>query len=236
MKRVINNMGRGCVKMLAPLALAAIATAAEYAVLDTGFVIRADRHELAGDIVRLYVDGGVIEIPATSVAGFEPEEAAPAADDTQTTERESPVPTAPPDPKALIEAAARKYGLPPELLHSVAAVESGYDPKAVSPKGAVGVMQLMPATAERLEADPADPAQNVDAGARHLRGLLERYDYGLYRALAAYNAGEGAVDRYGWIPPYPETQRYVARVAERYLKLSRRAGAESCLQRRAETR
>lgn len=228
-------MGHGCVKMLALLAMAAAAPAAEYAVLDTGFVIRADRHELDGDIVRLYADGGVIEMSAGSVVGFEPEAATAVADTTQATERESPAPTAPPDPKALVEAAARKYGLPPELLHSVAVVESGYDPKAVSPKGAIGVMQLMPATAARLEADPADAAQNVDAGARHLRRLLERYDYGLYRALAAYNAGEGAVDRYGWIPPYPETQRYVARVAERYLNLSRRAGAES-LQRRAVTR
>jgi soluble lytic murein transglycosylase-like protein len=219
------------VKALALLALAWVAPAAEYAVLETGFLIRADRHEVDGGTVRLFTEGGAIEIPARSVVAFEAEAPAPELENSPAGERQGPVPAAPPDPRALVEAAARKYGLPPELLHSVAAAESGYDPKAVSRKGAIGVMQLMPATAERLKADPADLAQNVDAGARYLRSLLERYDYGLYRALAAYNAGEGAVDRYGWIPPYPETQRYVQRVAQRYLELSRRA-----LQGRGQTR
>ena len=83
-------------------------------------------------------------------------------------------------------------------------------------------MQLMPDTAAGLQADPADPEQNVDAGARHLRDLLIKYDGGVYRALAAYNAGAGAVERYDGIPPYRETQLYVQKVLERYEKLNRR--------------
>ncbi len=217
------------------LGLAAVATAAEYAVLQNGFVNRADRHEIKGELLRLYTSGGTIEIPARSVLRFEAGEPAPGPASHPAAPPEASPTQAPADPKELVEQAARKYGLPPALLHSVAAVESAYDPKAVSPKGAIGLMQLMPATAERLKADPADPAQNVDAAARHLRRLLERYDYGLYRALAAYNAGEGAVDRYGWIPPYPETERYVARVAERFLKLAG-GTAQGPLQRGGQTR
>jgi len=207
------------VKALIWLSMAGAALAGEYAVLDTGFHLRADRIERDGEIVRLHVGGGLIEIPAQSVVRLEKEEAvkAPAAAPAS-----GPTPPAPPTPRELIEKAARRHGLPVELLDSIAAVESGYNPNAVSPKGAIGLMQLMPATAARLKADPADPAQNVDAAARHLRELLERYDYGLYRALAAYNAGAGAVDRHGWVPPYRETQLYVQRVAERFERLRRR--------------
>jgi soluble lytic murein transglycosylase-like protein len=93
------------------------------------------------------------------------------------------------------------------------AAESGFAPNAVSPKGAVGLMQLMPATAQILGADPRDPAQNVDAGARYLRDLLVKYNGGLWHALAAYNAGPGAVDKYGAIPPYRETIEYINRIA-----------------------
>jgi soluble lytic murein transglycosylase-like protein len=121
-----------------------------------------------------------------------------------------------------VNRAAERHGLPPELLQSVAVVESAYNQSAVSPKGAIGIMQLMPGTAALLEADPTDPRQNVDAGARHLRDLLTKYDGGLFRALAAYNAGAGAVDRYGWIPPYRETQLYVDRVFQRYKKLNQK--------------
>lgn len=209
-------------KLLALFGIAGVLAAGEYAILDTGFRIRAEGHEVREGIVRLFTESGEIEIPAQSVVGFEVEEHVPAPQPA--VPPEAPVPATPPDPKALVEQAARKYGLPAELLHSIAAVESAYDPHAVSPKGAIGVMQLMPGTAALLNADPTDIAQNVDAGARHFRDLLEKYDYGLYRALAAYNAGAGAVDRYGWIPPYRETQLYVQRVAERYERLSRRQG------------
>jgi soluble lytic murein transglycosylase-like protein len=119
-----------------------------------------------------------------------------------------------------------RYGLPPAFVHSVAQAESDYQPSALSPKGAIGVMQLMPGTARQLEADPKDPAQNIDAGTRLLRELLLKYQdtaNGVRRALAAYNAGAAAVDRFGGVPPFPETQSYVERVIELYWKNVRAA-------------
>jgi len=111
-------------------------------------------------------------------------------------------------------------GLRPEFVRSVAAVESAYRTAAISPKGAIGLMQLMPATAAELGANPHDPSQNADAGARYLRQLLLKYKDTpdpVRLALAAYNAGPGAVDKYRNIPPYRETQQYVERVLRKYL-------------------
>jgi len=105
----------------------------------------------------------------------------------------------------------------------VAATESAYQPRAVSPKGAVGVMQLMPQTAAQLGADPHDLRQNIEAGTRLLRDLLLKYQNTpnpVRRALAAYNAGAGAVERYNGVPPYRETLTYVERVIERYWRLA----------------
>jgi soluble lytic murein transglycosylase-like protein len=111
-----------------------------------------------------------------------------------------------------VDAAADKYGLPRDFVRSVVKAESAFRPHAVSPKGAIGLMQLMPGTARELGANPHDPAQNVDAGTRHLRDLLLKYDGGVYRALAAYNAGEGAVSKYKGVPPYRETVNYISRI------------------------
>jgi soluble lytic murein transglycosylase-like protein len=125
-----------------------------------------------------------------------------------------------------VERAAAQHSLPPALLHSVIKVESNYNPSAVSPKGAQGLMQLIPATALRFGvSDVFDPADNIQGGARYLRYLLDLYhgDYPL--ALAAYNAGEGAVAKYGTVPPYPETQNYLRLVA-RQLRESAPAAAE----------
>ncbi len=111
----------------------------------------------------------------------------------------------------------------PELLYSVIAAESNFDPEAVSSKGAIGLMQLMPQTAAELEVDPYEPSDNVRGGARYLRYLLDRYaghKDQLVRAIAAYNAGPAAVDRYNGVPPYKETQAYVSRVLKRFLKLA----------------
>ena len=117
---------------------------------------------------------------------------------------------------ALVYLMAARYQLPPRLLDAVIRTESGYRPEAVSPKGAVGLMQLMPATARRYDVtNRFDPVQNVEAGTRYLRDLLLEFD--LVSALAAYNAGEGAVRRYGGVPPYPETQRFVGVVLLRYV-------------------
>jgi soluble lytic murein transglycosylase-like protein len=122
------------------------------------------------------------------------------------------------DAKAMLREAARRSGLPPEFVESVARVESGLRQDAVSPKGAIGVMQLMPGTAKTLGADPHDAAQNIDAGTRLLRELLLKYDGDVIKALAAYNAGEGAVERYQGMPPYNETRWYVKKVIDGYQK------------------
>jgi soluble lytic murein transglycosylase-like protein len=116
----------------------------------------------------------------------------------------------------LLDEAAERHGLPAPLLHAVAAVESNYQQNARSGPGAIGVMQLMPATARQLGADPHDTAQNIDAGTRFLRELLIKYGNDLTLALAAYNAGPGAVDFYGGVPPYRETQHYVRKTISLY--------------------
>jgi soluble lytic murein transglycosylase-like protein len=121
----------------------------------------------------------------------------------------------------IIEKAAASASVAPDLLRAVIVVESGFNARAVSRRGAVGLMQLMPQTARRYGAsDRYDPRQNVHAGARYLKSLIDRYDQDLELALAAYNAGENAVDRYGGqIPPYRETQAYVPRVLRVYQML-----------------
>jgi soluble lytic murein transglycosylase-like protein len=112
-----------------------------------------------------------------------------------------------------VDRIAQQNQLSPRLVHSVIQVESNYDPNAVSPKGAQGLMQLIPATARRFGVSNVfDPADNVQGGARYLKYLLELYKGDEALALAAYNAGEGAVSRYGGVPPFPETQSYVAKV------------------------
>ena len=116
----------------------------------------------------------------------------------------------------LISLMARSHEVPPALVKAVIAAESAFDPNAVSRKGARGLMQLMPGTARSLGvADPLRPEENVDGGVRYLRGMLDRFD-DLKLAVAAYNAGPAAVDRYGGIPPYPETRDYVKRVLAYY--------------------
>lgn len=125
-----------------------------------------------------------------------------------------------------IEAAARATSLEPALLRAVILAESGFNERALSKKGAQGLMQLMPKTAVRYGADdPFDPGQNIAAGARYLRDLVDRYDSDLQLVLAAYNAGESAVEKHGRrIPPYRETQRYVPRVLRAYQRLLQQRG------------
>lgn len=112
-----------------------------------------------------------------------------------------------------VKAAAARHGVPEELLHAVIRVESNFNPRAVSPRGARGLMQLMPATARELGVhDPFDPAANIDGGARYLRRLLEAFGHDVRLAVAAYNAGPMAVRRWGGVPRYRETEQYVPRV------------------------
>ena len=203
--------------------------AGESAVLANGFRIHADRHETNGDTVKLYSGGGIMEIPASQVVSFEQEEnVAPAPGPPATSP--PPPPTAarvlpqveqPLDPKRLADEAARRNNLPEALIRSIMHAESGFRADAISPKGAIGLMQLMPGTAQELHADPCDPKQNVEAGAAYLRALLVKYeshDDQVARAVAAYNAGPAAVDRYNGIPPYRETVDYVIRVLTEYKK------------------
>jgi hypothetical protein len=122
-----------------------------------------------------------------------------------------------PEIRQLVTRVSLEHGLDPQLVHSVVTVESGYNVRAVSPKGALGLMQLMPATARQLRVRNAfDPEQNVRGGVRWLGRLLERFNGDVVLALAAYNAGEGAVLRYGGVPPYRETRQYVARIMQLY--------------------
>ncbi len=195
--------------------------AAEVILLSTGFTIRAERVESLGGALRLHTAQGTVEIPLAQVADREEIVAppSPAAPQAAPAPIAVPVPIRPVDP---VEAAARKLGLPPEFVKSVARIESAFQQKAVSPKGAIGVMQLMPDTARELGVDPHDAEQNIEGGTRLLRDLLLKYQNEpdqVRRALAAYNAGAGAVARYNGTPPYAETQNYVNKVLAEYHRL-----------------
>jgi soluble lytic murein transglycosylase-like protein len=205
------------------LSLIAPALAGEYAVLVSGARLHVDRHEFFGGQVRVYMGDSVAEMSAAKIARFEEDGfipapvAAPAPPVAPAPVAAAPAAAAPTvslAPIDLADQAADKYGLPRWLVRSVMKAESGFQPKAISPKGAIGLMQLMPGTAQTLGANPHDPAQNADAGARYLRDLLLKYDGALWHVLAAYNAGPGAVDKYRGIPPYAETLRYINRIEQ----------------------
>ena len=125
---------------------------------------------------------------------------------------------APMSTEKMIERAARKYGVESELVKAVATAESNLNQQAMSQVGAIGVMQLMPETAESLGVDPYDEKQNIEGGAHYIRQMLDKFNGNVKYAVAAYNAGPGAVQKYGGIPPYSETQNYVGRVLDFYVK------------------
>lgn len=165
--------------------------------------------------------GGDAEVRALDVVRVEPDEEV----DLEPTGRAEPVPTSTIDSSSrrtieqIVADAAAKYALPRSLVRAVANVESSMDPAAVSRKGAQGVMQLMPGTAREMGVQNAfDPAENIDAGARLLRLHLEKYQGRLAEALAAYNAGPGAVARHKGVPPYLETHGYIRRVVRDFEK------------------
>jgi len=184
-------------------------------VLSSGSRLHVDRHEVEGSRLRLYNGTGFIEIEAALVRGFEPDEPVPALPQPGV----ATAPAAAPTPEELADEAADRYGLPRKLVRSVMAAESANQPQALSPKGAIGLMQLMPGTARDLGVNPNDPAQNVDGGTRYLRDLLLQYNGQLWHALAAYNAGPGAVSKSrDGLPPYRETLRYVNRIDREFRK------------------
>jgi len=190
------------------LALPAVASA-DIALLTSGSTLKVKAQRIEGDTVVLVLkDGGEVGMPAAMVRGVVPDEVLDEIGSGM---------LGPAELEALAGAAALRHGLDPALVRAVVAVESGFQPQAVSPKGAQGLMQLMPRTAREMGVeDPFDPAANLDGGSRYLSSLVTRYDGDLTRALAAYNAGIGAVARHGGVPPYAETRKYVRKVLGRY--------------------
>lgn len=190
--------------------------AADLVRLTNGRTITVEMCLFEGDTaIFVFPGGGEVRTPRSLVAELLPDEVPDATAEAELALVTSAAAAGPrlasSAIRGLVDAMARRHGVEPKLAQAVVRAESNFDPLAVSPKGAMGLMQLMPATARQYGvADPFDPVQNLEAGLRHLRGLLLRYDRS--RALAAYNAGASAVDRYGGVPPYRETQRYVRRI------------------------
>jgi Transglycosylase SLT domain len=210
---------RPIVCILAFLAVSVCGFAADLAVLRNGFSIRHEKREVVGEVTRLYLnnDGsGYVDVRSEEIDHFE-RDLSPASG------------TAALRLPDVVGSASHRYHLDPDLVNSVIRAESGFNPKAVSRKGAAGLMQLEPRTAAYLGVtDPFDPASNVDGGTRYLRELLVRYDFDLIKALAAYNAGPGRVEQYHGVPPYYETRAYVAGIVRDFnrKKLAERKAAE----------
>jgi soluble lytic murein transglycosylase-like protein len=227
-----RNMNPTLRLMLWALLLAAFAlpaAASDSAVLRNGFSILHQRRQILGSITRLFLDGNpsnFVDIPTDNIDHFEAVAdlpAAPAEAGPGTAKVEAAI-----DLGQLVKTASGDYNLDPDLVNSVIRAESGFNVRAVSPKGAQGLMQLMPKTASRLGVgDAFDPQANVEAGTRYLRELLERYDFDLVKALAAYNAGPGRVAQYGGVPPYYETKAYVARIVRDFNRKKLAAKAAS---------
>jgi hypothetical protein len=192
--------------LLAAIGAAPVARA-DYAVLRSGVRLHITGYEATGDRVRLTVDGGTVEVAAGEIESIEPEDVFPSRP------KVAPLPDGP--YANLIRAAAEKHGIDENLIHRIILVESNFNPKAVSRKSALGLMQLLPQTAAQYSVrNVFDPAQNIDGGTRYMKDLLARYHGDLTLALAAYNAGPEMVQRYGGVPPFPETQNYVRRVTQ----------------------
>ena len=219
------------------LAAASIgAKAADLAVLRNGNSIRHERREVVGAVTRLYLSdssSGYIEIPTDQIERFEKDTAPPpvksqstAASSIKPSSVSTPAvvkPLSAPTPMTtaltrqglndVVSGAGERHQIDPDFINSVIRAESGFHQNAVSKKGAQGLMQLMPGTASQLGVtNPFDPDANVEGGTKYLRELLEKYNYDVPKALAAYNAGPKRVDQYRGVPPYYETQAYIARI------------------------
>ena len=184
----------------------------------SGDAIHIEGHRSDGDAVVLVLHGGVeIRCDSAMIDRIEPDRhrtARRALSNAAVTVRSSGIPARQSRPyHDLVQNASQAHNVHPRLIHAVIKAESNYDAKATSHRGAAGLMQLMPALAADYSVDDLyNPQTNIDTGARHLRYLIQRY--GIDVGLAAYNAGEGSVQRFGGIPPYPETRRYVAGVLD----------------------
>ena len=195
------------------LVASAVPARAEIVFFTSGRTMSVKNHRVDGDSVVLELrSGGEIVCESSIIARFAPDEVP-----YPEPEVERPIVVAAVEPVsdvpygAMIDRFSAEQNVPAKLVRAVIQVESAYHERARSPKGAMGLMQLMPATARQYAvADPYDPASNIEAGIKHLKSLLQRLPVAL--ALAAYNAGEGAVQRFNGIPPYPETRNYVSRI------------------------
>ena len=218
-------MGRLALIAVFVLAAAAPAALAELVIFQEGRVVKAASYRVVGEELEIRLPGGgsylvdlsrverivddEVAVPdvTVQVAG----NGEPVAYDLSYREDRKPLFDTPYD--KVIAAEAKRYGVDASLVSALIRAESNYQPRAVSRKGARGLMQLMPATANRLSlAHPFDPVANVRAGVRYLRELLDRFDHRPDLVLAAYNAGENAVETYGGVPPYRETVGYVKRI------------------------
>ena len=237
---MLPNSAFGLSALLA-LAAALPCFAGEVAVLKNGFSIRHERREVIGETTRLYVtaDGSsFVDVPTAEIEHFEAAPDLPAPEprlNLSGAQARSPLlakyarngapgasvvaESGSVDLNEVVNSASQRYWLDPDLVSSVIKAESGFNVRAVSPKGAQGLMQLMPGTASQLGVPNAfDPAANVEGGTKYLRELLERYNFDLVKALAAYNAGPLRVEQFGGVPPYYETRAYVARVVRDFNK------------------
>lgn len=212
---------------VAVILLARPATAAELAILRNGFSIRHEHRLVMGATTRLYLDGddsSFTDVPTDEITGFEKDLSLPMPEPPASNPVPSEAAKSAPAKTALplnqvVDIASAEYHLDPDLVNSVIHAESGFNAHAVSPKGARGLMQLMPGTASHLGVnDVFDPQSNVTGGSRYLRELLERYNFDLVKALAAYNAGPERVEQYRGVPPFRETRNYVARIVHEYNK------------------
>lgn len=190
---------------------------ADIAVMESGKILHVDRFHRVDDQVTLYITGGgEVTVPAEIVVNVVPNEIVETLPEEAASVRALRLL---PHLASIIEPAAARYAIDPNLVAAVIWAESSGDPDAVSHKGAQGLMQLMPATARDLGVTSVlDPEQNVEGGTRYLRSMLDRHGGDVSLALAAYNAGPEAVKRYGGVPPYRETRHYVDRVLRMYAR------------------
>ena len=193
---------------------AIVCSARETFCLKNGFCLNADSHTQNASVIVLHVGSGSLELPADDIAHIESITTAPEAASISTETQKQPI-----TPQNALKQAAESAGLPEALVRSVARIESGCHQNAVSSKGAIGLMQLMPGTAASLGVNPNVAAENAQGGAMYLRSLLLQYHGDSALALAAYNAGPGTVKRFGSVPPYEETRRYVVNVLKEYAQL-----------------
>jgi len=198
------------------------ATAAELAILRNGFSLRHEHHLVIGTTTRLYLgadDSSFTDVPTEEIVGYEKELLLPAtlSSPAAAAAASAGPPNATLSLTEVVASASAAYRLDPDLVNSVIHAESGFNARAVSSKGARGLMQLMPATASQLGVENSfDPQANVTGGSRYLRELLERYNFDLVKALAAYNAGPQRVEQFNGVPPFHETRAYIARIVREY--------------------